>query len=103
MDDPSEIIGEINSAIIEIQEMGEVTEFSHIEKIDSFIHTLDNKVELDLLESGVKAIDDFIYGWEPGELIILAGAASMGKTALALEIFKNAIFKGYKPAFFSLY
>lgn len=41
-------------------------------------------------------------GFQKSELIIVAGRPSHGKTALALNIARNAALKGYKIAFFSL-
>ncbi len=102
MIDPSEIIDEVARGSINIQEMGEVEDFNRVSKIDEIMTTIKNREIPPILKSGVKPMDDFMFGWEFGEMVVLAGAPSMGKTALALEIFKNAILFDYKPVFFSL-
>lgn len=54
--------------------------------------------------SGYPSIDKLTHGWQPSDLIILAARPSVGKTALALNLARNAIFSDYKipTAFFSL-
>lgn len=41
-------------------------------------------------------------GWQPKQLIIIAGRPGQGKTAWALGCLKTAALNGYKPALFSL-
>jgi replicative DNA helicase len=65
-----------------------------------------------MLTTGIRALDDIIKGLGPGDLMLLGGATSMGKTAVALEIADNVAFrlrpeaeaprKGYGVAFWSL-
>lgn len=102
MEEPDGIVGEIHTSLINIQEMGEVEEFNAEKSIDAILFDIHNNTKVDLVPSGIKVWDDFMQGWEAGELVIMAGAPSMGKTALALEVFKNCIFAGYNPIFFSL-
>jgi replicative DNA helicase len=53
--------------------------------------------------SGFKELDKLTFGFQNGDLIIIAGRPSMGKTALALDIILNAsIVNDKKVAFFSL-
>jgi replicative DNA helicase len=102
MIDPSEIIEEGTKTFINVQEMGEVEDFNKSTKIDEIITTIKNREIPPILKSGIKTLDKFMYGWEYGEMVVVAGAPSMGKTALALEIFKNAIHFNYNPVMFSL-
>ena len=102
MIDPSEIIEEGTKTFINVQEMGEVEDFNKSTKIDEIITTIKNREIPPILKSGIKPLDKFMYGWEYGEMVVVAGAPSMGKTALALEIFKNAIHFNYNPVMFSL-
>lgn len=102
MIDPSEIIDLLARSSVNIQEMGEVEDFNKATKIDELMRIIKSKEVPPVVKSGVKRLDNFMFGWEYGEMVVLAGAPSMGKTALALEVFKNAIFQGYNPVFFSL-
>jgi replicative DNA helicase len=55
------------------------------------------------LPSGFVAIDQITCGFQAGDLIILAGRPSMGKTALALNIAAHVSIRERRPvAFFSL-
>ncbi len=53
--------------------------------------------------SGYTALDEITQGWQKSDLIILAARPSMGKTAFALNLARNAAVMHHKPvAFFSL-
>lgn len=53
--------------------------------------------------SGYTKLDGITQGWQKSDLIILAARPSMGKTALALNLARNAAVRFNKPvAFFSL-
>ncbi len=55
--------------------------------------------------SGFASLDKITYGWQPTDLIILAARPSVGKTAFALNLARNAALHPVKPTpiiFFSL-
>ena len=55
--------------------------------------------------SGFSSLDRITYGWQPTDLIILAARPSVGKTAFALNLARNAAMHPTKPVpvgFFSL-
>lgn len=55
--------------------------------------------------SGYNSLDSVTYGWQPSDLIILAARPSVGKTAFALNLARNAALHPTKPtpvALFSL-
>ena len=55
--------------------------------------------------SGFTTLDRITYGWQKSDLIILAARPSVGKTAFALNLARNAALHPSKPtpvAFFSL-
>jgi replicative DNA helicase len=78
----------------------------HDEMQDTFdyVEALMNRGgELTGLATGFRDLDEMTGGLQPGELIILAARPSMGKTALALNIARNAaVDHGKKVAIFSL-
>ncbi len=50
-------------------------------------------------------LDHLTYGWQPSDLIVLAARPSVGKTAFALNLARNAALHPTKPTavgFFSL-
>lgn len=95
-----------NTTIEEISEFAETSLFNltdtiqtrepeHISKcIDEVIENVNliitKQVSLVGVPSGYTAIDRVTGGWQPGDLIIVAGRPSMGKTALALALGLNA-------------
>ena len=78
----------------------------HDEMQDTFdyVEALMNRGgELTGLPTGFADLDEMTGGLQPGELIIIAARPSMGKTALALNIARNAaVDHGKKVAIFSL-
>jgi len=55
------------------------------------------------VNTGFKTVDDFLGGFKPWELIVLAARPSMGKTSFALNVAANAATKfGKSVAIFSL-
>ncbi|MBW2035968.1 MAG: replicative DNA helicase [Deltaproteobacteria bacterium] len=63
----------------------------------------DNKVLVTGVPTGYRGLDEKTSGLQPGELIVIAGRPSMGKTALALNIARNAAVEtGIPAAIFSL-
>ena len=62
-----------------------------------------NKGQVLGVTTGFKMLDQLTTGLQPGDLIIIAGRPSMGKTAFALNIAANAAIRGSVPtAVFSL-
>ncbi|MDH5543212.1 MAG: replicative DNA helicase [Nitrospinota bacterium] len=73
------------------------TASEHIEALDR------NKELITGLSTGFKRIDEKTAGFQKGDLIIVAGRPSMGKTALCINIAENVgVFNQQAVAFFSL-
>lgn len=67
------------------------------------IEKIQNKEKkLSGVASGFTKIDRITGGWEPENLIIIAGRPSMGKTAMALSLAKGAAENKFPVGFFSL-
>ncbi len=61
--------------------------------------------EITGVPSGFPILDRITYGWQPSDLIVLAARPSVGKTAFALNLARNAALHPTKPTsvgFFSL-
>jgi len=65
-----------------------------VERIDQLFQT---KGALTGLSTGFRDIDDMTMGFQPGDLIIVAGRPSMGKTSFAMNIAESAVIAGDKP------
>jgi replicative DNA helicase len=73
-----------------------------IERVDYLYHQ-ETKSNVIGTPTGYKDLDDITAGLQPGELIIIAGRPSMGKTALALNIAEHvAVDNGIPVAIFSM-
>src|ERR1700733_15043155 len=73
-----------------------------IQRIEDLRHKND---DISGVPSGFASLDRITYGWQPTDLIILAARPSVGKTAFALNLARNAALHPTKPtpvAFFSL-
>ena len=84
---------------------------ANFQTLDSFLHNaLDNWENHDKgndnytgVRSGFFDLDDKLSGFQKSDLIIVAARPSMGKTALALNLARNAsVDYGHKVGFFSL-
>ncbi|MCO6496662.1 MAG: replicative DNA helicase [Chitinophagaceae bacterium] len=76
-----------------------------VETVKRIDELRDKEEELTGVPSGYPKLDQVTYGWQPGDLIILAARPSMGKTAFALNLARNAALHPSKPtpvAIFSL-
>lgn len=82
----------------EVQSIGSI-----IKDVVGDIEKQQNSTGLNGVPSGFACIDRITNGWQPSDLIILAARPSVGKTAFALNIARNAAVDRHIPvAFFSL-
>jgi replicative DNA helicase len=73
-----------------------------VERIDELYHR-DNPSEVTGIPTGYVDIDRMTSGLQPGDLVIVAGRPSMGKTAFSLNIAENvALESGLPVAVFSM-
>ena len=64
-----------------------------VQRIDELFQT---KGSLTGLSTGFREIDDMTMGLQPGEMIVVAGRPSMGKTSFAMNIAESAAISGDK-------
>src|SRR5882757_821597 len=105
-----EIVDDAERAVFEIAERGSRGKVGFrtvksilpdvVNRIDELYHS-DGKMTG--VSTGFKTLDEMTSGLQPGDLIIIAGRPSMGKTALAVNIAENAALGSSKSvAIFSM-
>jgi replicative DNA helicase len=104
-----QLLDQAEKAIFEISEKRIKRGFESInpllhntfERIEELYHT--SRTGVTGVASGFKKLDDFTAGFQRSEFIVLAGRPSMGKTAFALNLARNAAVELKLPVgFFSL-
>ncbi len=100
-----EIVDEAERAVFEIAERGSRGKVGFrtvksilpdvVNRIDELYHS-DGKMTG--ISTGFKQLDEMTSGLQPGDLIIIAGRPSMGKTTLAVNIAENAALGSNKSA-----
>lgn len=95
----SKIYSAIQSSVKkDVQEIGSI-----ITQVTNRIEEMQNMTGLSGVPSGYSSIDKVTMGWQASDLIILAARPSVGKTAFALNIARNAAVDHNMPvAVFSL-
>jgi replicative DNA helicase len=89
-------------SIAEDQVRGEVVEINEVlsQAMDRIMTRADEPHAVPGVSSGFADLDDITWGFEPGQLIILAGRPSMGKTALVLNIAEHVAINLKVPVLF---
>jgi replicative DNA helicase len=106
-DDIADIAEFAETSLFQLSDFTQVKEPRHIShSIDEVLKEVEmiynKKKSLIGIPSGYTSVDRITGGWQPGNLIIVAGRPSMGKTALALALAKNPAILGYPIGMFSL-
>lgn len=99
--DAGSLLTEADKAIALIADKSVTNEMVHISTVISHAH---NKIEewrrndtsVTGVSTGFSDLDQATRGWQPGDLILLAARPSVGKTAFALSLIRNAAL-GIKP------
>ena len=110
--DSGQLLDEAESKIFQIAESGArrdqgLLEIKPVlarvfERIDHLYHR-DNPSDVTGVPTGFTDLDKMTAGLQPGELVVIAGRPSMGKTALALNIAEHvAVDNGLPVAVFSM-
>nr|YP_010728907.1 replication helicase subunit [Lithothamnion corallioides]WEA76978.1 replication helicase subunit [Lithothamnion corallioides] len=88
-DKSTQYLQEINK-LLELQENNKLHHL--INNFLSKLHTTIDKFNQHIF-SGFKALDEITYGFKNGDLIVIAGRPSMGKTSFAINITNHIIMK----------
>ncbi len=107
-----QLLDEAESRVLEINEEGErgnqgfVAIPSLLTQVVERIETLygrDNDSDVTGIATGFVDLDKMTSGLQPGDLVIVAGRPSMGKTAFSINIAEHVALEGNKPvAIFSM-
>jgi replicative DNA helicase len=108
--EPSELVDEAERRVFEIAEQGKRRGSGFVSLRKILPQTIDRLDELQNSEghitglaTGFDDLDKMTAGLQAGELVIVAGRPSMGKTSLAMNIAENAAISGAVPvAIFSM-
>src|ERR1700723_4769755 len=100
-----EIVDEAERAVFQIAERGSRGKVGFV-SVKSILPEVVNKIDemyhsdgsMTGIATGFKLLDDMTSGLQPGDLIIIAGRPSMGKTTLAVNIAENAALGANKSA-----
>ena len=106
--DMDELMQEAEGKLFEISQKNLARDYTQIdpviaEAVEILQRASANDGGLTGLPTGFRQIDDLTSGWQPGDLIIVAGRPAMGKTSFALSLAKcTAIDYRIPVGFFSL-
>lgn len=107
-DDSGLLLDRVESRIFEVSQRRSLSNFTSLESAMSptFDHIeamMNRNGELSGLTTGIREFDALTGGLQDGDLVIIAARPAMGKTALALNMARNAAFDSKKRvALFSL-
>ena len=106
--DVDELMQEAEGSLFEISQKNMRQDYTHInpvvkDAVSILQKAAANKGGLTGLSTGYNKLDDYTSGWQPSDLVIIAGRPAMGKTSFALSLAKNIAVDLQEPiAFFSL-
>ena len=105
--DVDDLMQKAEGKLFEISQKNMTQDFQQIDPIVKQAHDLlmqaANSKGLTGVPSGYHELDRITAGWQPSDLVIIAGRPAMGKTSFALSIAKNiAVDLRQSVAFFSL-
>lgn len=106
--DINDLMQEAEQDLFGLSQANMKSDYSHIstalmESEEAIKKAAESKGGITGLASGFHKLDDVTAGWQPSDLIILAGRPAMGKTSFALSLCKNISVDYNEPvAFFSL-
>ena len=106
--DVDELMQEAEGSLFELSQRNMKKDYTQIDPvITNAIEVIQkaaaNKDGLTGVPTGYHKLDDITSGWQPSDLVIIAGRPAMGKTSFALSMAKNIVADYQVPtAFFSL-
>lgn len=105
--DPNEIAATLEQRIAELRQTGQTSTLIDARQyvnaaVERFQAAQESGREITGLATGFRDLDRTTTGLHPGDLVVVAGRPSMGKTSFALNIVEQVCTAGGSVAFFSL-
>ena len=106
--DIDELMQDAESSLFELSQKNLKQDYTSLEPvvkdaIEKLKQAATNEGGLTGIPTGYIKLDDITSGWQPSDLVIIAGRPAMGKTSFALSLAKNIVMDYQIPAaFFSL-
>lgn len=99
LDQPEEAINLLEKEILSISKANKVKGFESVQSsIKKLLKELnEEKGQLSGLTTGFPALDSYLNGLRPGQMIVLAARPSVGKTSLALNMCQNIMRENNVP------
>lgn len=107
IEDLEQVVEYAETSLFEISNFTQAKEPKRIDRcVDEYLievnKIINKEKSLSGIGSGLTTLDRVTGGWQPSDLIIVAGRPSMGKTALALSLVKGTAELSVPVAIFSL-
>jgi len=106
--DVDELMQEAEGSLFELSQKNMKKDYTQVDPViknamDVIMKAAQNTDGLTGVPTGYHKLDDITSGWQPSDLVIIAGRPAMGKTSFALSLAKNIAADYRVPiAFFSL-
>lgn len=106
--DTDELMQEAEGGLFEISQKNMRQDYMQIDPVvvqarELILKAANNTGGITGVSTGYTELDKVTSGWQPSDLIIIAGRPAMGKTSFALSLAKNIAIDNHAPvAFFSL-
>ncbi len=97
--EPAEILNYAEREIFSIAQSRQTSDYTPLKEvlvsdIDLLDEAVKNQGKITGVTTGFRQLDNFTYGLQKSDLVIVAARPAMGKTAFALNIAQNAAIKG---------
>lgn len=106
-DEADEILRQADVALLDVQNAHVSSRMTNVsdastELFKDFEYRVEHRGELTGIDTGFTSINELTFGWQPGDLVIIAARPSIGKTTFVMNTVMAAAKAGKRIAFFSM-
>jgi replicative DNA helicase len=106
-DSAGDILARSDRAMLDVQNAHVSTRMSNVAEsttdlFKDFEHRVEHRGQLTGVDTGFASINELTFGWQPGDLIVVAARPSIGKTTFVMNTAVAGARTGKRVAFFSL-